>query len=327
MTTEAIARRYRLFAAREAWGNSAVFDGWARGVAGDSRILARLDLLPYDKQQPNLVFAASRLAGCPIADFATWRDWLLANWEVVRAVIETHSTQTNEAARCGAFLPLLGEIDGPIALLEVGASAGLCLYPDRYSYRYAAGRRAIDLDPADGPSGVVIPVEVAGDAPLPAELPEVVWRGGIDLHPIDVRDAEELAWLETLVWPEHDARRERLRAAAAVAASDPPHLRRGDLVELLESTAEQAHRDAPDATLVIFHSVVLSYLTPAACAAFVERVGSVDAVWLSAEATGVLPDVTARLPHGTESVGRLILARDGQPVALAGPHGGTLEWL
>ena len=48
-------------------------------------------------------------------------------------------TQTNEPRRCATLLPALAQLDGPLALLEVGASAGLCLYPDRYSYRYDGG--------------------------------------------------------------------------------------------------------------------------------------------------------------------------------------------
>jgi hypothetical protein len=324
MTIEQIAERYRTFAALEASGSSAVFEEWALGVADDPIFLTLLDSLSHLKQQPNLVFAACRWAGCPIADFASWRDWVLTNWDAVRHIIETRSTQTNEPARCGAFLPLLAEIDGPIALLEVGASAGLCLFPDKYSYRYAIGGATVALDPLDGRSAVVLPVDVVGDAPLPAELPTIVWRGGIDMNPLDIRNPDELAWLETLVWPEHEERRQRLHAAAAIAASDPPHLRRGDLVDLLASTAEWAPRDA---TLVVFHSAVLTYLPSESRAEFVERVRSLDAVWLSNEAAHVFPDVAAQLPAGTASDGRFVLARDGAPVALAGPHGQSLEWL
>ena len=58
-------------------------------------------------------------------------------------------TQTNEPARCALMLPLLAALPQPLALLEVGASAGLCLLPDRYGYDYdgPAPRRRL-ADPA-----------------------------------------------------------------------------------------------------------------------------------------------------------------------------------
>ena len=50
------------------------------------------------------------------------------------------ATQTNEVGRLATLYPALREIQpgaGPLlALLEVGASAGLCLYPDRYLVRW-----------------------------------------------------------------------------------------------------------------------------------------------------------------------------------------------
>ena len=82
-----------------------------------------------------------------------------------------------------------------------------------------------------------------GRPPLPAEPPAVAWRGGIDLHPLDVTDDDAMALAANLVWPEHDDRRERLRAAVAVARADPPWLVRGDLLEALPALVEQAPPD------------------------------------------------------------------------------------
>ena len=53
----------------------------------------------------------------------------------VEAVMLERRTQTNEPARCALLLPLLAALPQPLALLEVGASAGLCLLPDRYALR------------------------------------------------------------------------------------------------------------------------------------------------------------------------------------------------
>jgi hypothetical protein len=321
---EGIAERYRLFAALEAHDVSATFEAWALGLAADDALLQVLAPLPQLKQQPNLVFAAARWTGCPIGGFGVFREWMLSHWPEIEATILARSTQTNEAARCSALITALAGIDGPVALLEVGASAGLCLYPDRYSYRFAVDERVVALDPADGTSTVAIPCAVGGGIPLAGRLPQVVWRAGIDRSPIDVRDADELRWLETLIWPEHHDRVARLHAAALIAAGDPPHLRRGDLVELLESTAEWAPTDA---TLVVFHCAVLYYLDADRREEFRAVVSDLDAVWVSNEAPGVFPDIAAKLPVDVGVGGRFILARDGEPLALTGPHGQSIDGL
>lgn len=148
------------------------------------------------------------------------------------------------------LLPVLAALPQPLALLDVGASAGLCLYPDRYTYRYG--------DHQLGAGDPVLDCAATGMAP-PGGLPEVVWRAGLDLNPLDVSNPADLAWLDALTWPEHKHRRARLRAAAALAAADPPLLVRGDLVDDLRALAAQAPAGA---TLVVFHTSVLYQVPP-----------------------------------------------------------------
>ena len=230
-------------------------------------------------------------------------------------------TQTNEAGRCEVLLPLLSRIEGPVALIEAGASAGFCMYPDRYSYRYRAENGDAALDPVDGPSSVELSCALTGAAP-PERLPDVVWRAGIDLNPLDVQDFEDMAWLETLVWPEHQERRDRLRAVAKIAGEDPPHLVRGDIVEALPQLVDQAPKGA---TVVVFHSAVLPYLDPDHRQRFVDLVQGLDVIWISNEGESVLPTVKAQLPRSAE--GRLILSQGGIPRAFTGPHGQSYEAL
>lgn len=315
------AERYAAFAAVEARGMSATYEAWAEGVSTDAATLALIDELPPAKRQPNLVFSAARLLGARPSPYPEFAAWLADNWNAVRDVARTHATQTNEAGRCALHLPALGGIEGPIALLEVGASAGLCLYPDRYSYRYS-GRP--QLDPVDGPSPVVLDCELRGPAPapVPARLPEIAWRAGIDLNPLDVRSRDDVGWLDALVWPEHDDRRARLRAAARIAAASPPHLVAGDLNERLAALAAAAPRDA---TLVVFHTAVLMYLDDAGRRRFAEQVRELPGHWLSAEARTVVSGIRLRddVPNDSSD---LVLALDGVQVAWAQPHGRALAW-
>src|SRR5680860_1434728 len=181
------AQRYRIFAEVEARGMSACYEAWALGVAQDPDTVALIDQLPAPKRQPNLVFSASRFHGAQPSGYAEFAAWLAAHWAEVSATCLSHATQTNEPGRCAVLLPALAAIPGPLALIEVGASAGLCLYPDRYSYRYAAADGAVRvLHPADGPSPVILDCAITVPVPVPDRLPEIVWRAGIDLTPLDV---------------------------------------------------------------------------------------------------------------------------------------------
>lgn len=312
--------RYRAFAEVEAAGLSATYERWARGVAGDPGTVALIDRLPPARRQVNLVFGAARFHGAPAGGYDDFRDWLHAHWDAVEATALVRATQTNEAARCALHLPVLAGLDSPLALLEVGASAGLCLFPDRYSYRYDGHPR---LDPAGGPSPVVIDCAVDGPVPVPRTLPHVVWRAGIDLNPLDAADADDVAWLESLVWPEHDDRRARLRAAARIATADPPLIVAGDLNEALADLAAQAPSDA---TLVVFHTAVLAYLDAAARERFVEQVAALPGHWLSVEGRTVVPGITVPDDPAGEPAD-FVLALDGDPLARVQPHGRAMRWL
>jgi hypothetical protein len=314
---------YRDFGERQA-GDSATFRDWALGVAEDPEVLDLLDALPPGKRQPNLVFAAARWLGAEPVRYRAptgLRGVLLDRWDRVRETVLDRATQTNEVGRCATLLPVLAGLPQPLALLEVGASAGLTLHPDRYSYRYSTG---VSLDPAAGPSPVVLECEVHGDPPLPGALPEVVWRAGIDLNPLDVHDDDAMAWLATLVWPEHEDRRSRLTAAVRLARTDPPRLVRGDLVESLPALVEQAPKDA---TLVVFHSAVLAYLSPEDRARFVDVVRDLPGHWISNEGPEVVASIQPPGAPEPPSPDPFLLALDGQPVAWAHGHGRALWWI
>ena len=154
-------------------------------------------------------------------------------------------------------------------------------------------------------------------------IPPIVWRAGLDLNPINPTDADQAAWLETLVWPDQPHRLERLRAALAIARSDPPPVLKGDLRTDLPALAATA---PPDATLVVFHTAVLGYLpNPAERAAFAATVRDLGAVWISNEVPAVFPDIAARAPTPRPR-GAFLLAVNGAPMAWTDPHGAWMQW-
>ncbi|MBX3092723.1 MAG: DUF2332 domain-containing protein [Cryobacterium sp.] len=313
---------YRNFGELEARGQSPIFEAWALGISDDADVIALIDELPLQKRQPNLVFASARLAGAPLAGYPEFRGWLLENWPAVAREAAERMTQTNEPRRCAALLPALGLIaeasDRPIALLELGASAGLCLYPDHYSYRFG---NAAWLHPDAGASTVRIETEAAGPIPVPGAMPRIAWRAGVDVHPLDVRDPADVEWLETLVWPEQNERLERIREAIEIVRADPPTLIRGSAIDELGPAARAAQSDA---TLVIVTSAMLVYVPYLERMRLVDDIRALNASWISLDGIGVLPDVDARHPH--PQPGQFTLSLDGEPLAEVGPHGQFVNW-
>jgi hypothetical protein len=238
----------------------------------------------------------------------------------LESTLATRGTQTNETARCAGLLPCFAAVgDGrPLALIEVGASAGLNLNWDRYAYDY--GGRA-----AGAPSSALtIACELVGPHVPPLDPPPVSARVGIDLSPLDPTDPADARWLHACLWPDQPARHARLEAALAVAREDPAEVRRGDALDELPGLIAEAPADA---LVCVFHSAAVVY--------FGERVRELterlealerDVAWVSAEAPGVLggrPVEDGAPVHFTLMAGR--------PGALAergrmGHHGGWLEW-
>src|SRR3954451_4620303 len=156
--TERLAKGYREFAERDASDRSPLYAELGTGVARDPEILAWLDGLPTGKRQPNLLFAGYRLVAGTPSGWDEFRQRLAERRAEIEAVMLARRTQTNEAARCALMLPILAQLPQPLALLEVGASAGLCLLPDRYGYDYDGVKLG------DGPP--VLRTHVEGDPPL-----------------------------------------------------------------------------------------------------------------------------------------------------------------
>jgi hypothetical protein len=101
----------------------------------------------------------------------------------------------------------------------------------------------------------------------------------------------------------------------------PAAKRQPNLLADVPAVTSQAPRDA---TLVIFHSAVLAYVSPPLRAEFARTVRDLSAVWLSNEAPRVLPGIAA--PDGDDH--GFLLVRDGkQVVARTDPHGAWLDWL
>ena len=175
--------------------------------------------------------------------------------------VRRRQVQTNEVNRCVGWRAALAiachEDDRPLALVEVGASAGLNLGLDRYCVEFADADGAVG--PPDSPVQLATTVRTGAWPELTGPLPPVVARVGLDQHPLDPADPDDARWLTACCWPEQRDRLDRLRAALAATAEDPPRLVAGDLVDDVAALID---------TLPLgVHTVVLSSWT----LAYVER--------------------------------------------------------
>jgi hypothetical protein len=293
--------------------------GWAAGVATDDDVVALLDRLPRERRQPSLIFSVATYLGVPNADYSMFRPWLIEHWPDVEREARIRRTQTNEVGRCAPLVVALDRIAdhdevGPIALLEVGASAGLCMIPERYSYRFGG-------DPVLGVGRPLLEVVVSGEGTSPQRLPEIGWRRGIDLDPLSAADAGDREWLEALIPLDRPDRRARLRQALDTAEVDPPRVVAGDALDDLERVAAEAPSGIP---LVVVSLGTLIYLAPSARQEFPNAVARLGARLVTLEAEGIVDRATPRT--APEHTG-FVLALDGDAIAQVSPHGDRLSWV
>jgi hypothetical protein len=308
---------YRRFGAQDARGVSPLYEEWALAVADDDVVLGLLERLPLQKRSPNIVFAVARLLGAPESAWPEFRAWLVDSWSEVEREAASRSVQTNDPRRCAALLPVLASLDGPLALIDIGAAAGLCLYPDRYAYRYDDG-------PMLGDSAVVLECRTSGGVPVPDRLPEVALRIGVDRDPLLLDRPEDLRWLETLLWPEQHERRAMLRDAVEIARVEPPAMFEADAIPGL---AVAVAGIPPGMRPVVITAGVLVYLPKAERMHFVDAVRASGCDWISLEGPQLLPDTAARLRVPAPEDARFLLALNERPVAFTAPHGTRLHWL
>jgi hypothetical protein len=274
------------------------------------------------------------------------RRTVLACQDELRAVIASHTTQTNEVNRCAYLGPALAlavadQPDQPVVLVEMGASAGLLLGLDRYNLDLVGPHGAVTLGDPTSPvrcSGGDRSDPALADRPTPT-VPRVVGRAGVDRHPVDLGDPVAVRWLEACLWPDVPGRVERFQAAVRLLSGTPSPVVRGDMVDDLPRVMAAARAAAPpDGHLVVFSSWALTYVArdrrpEVAAALATAAVDGGPLTWLTAEPPGCMPGVEAPDERPEDRGQTTVLAarrwRDGveQPPAVLGtahPHG---EWV
>jgi hypothetical protein len=231
--------------------------------------------------------------------------------------------QTNETGRSAVLLPGFLEIARqtglPLALNELGASAGLNLFFDQFRYSFG-GEVWGNLD-----YPVMLSPELRGPVPNLGGSLAIASRVGCDLAPLDVSSKADRLRLRAFLWADQPERMKRLDAALAMAQNGASNLVKEDAEAFVKSRLAARK---PGQCFVLFHSVVWQYLPEEKKAVIDELVKQAGAfatpdmplAWLSLE-TLTNTDLHATL--------QLTFWPGGQTrhLARADFHGRWIEWL
>lgn len=292
--------------------------GWQAALT--LRLAGALHFLALSGEAPDLARMLPSCGGVP--DFP-------ALWPTAREQIERHAAaiaefikrepQTNEPGRSAVLLPGFLEIDRlterPLAVLEIGASAGINLCWDRFDYvlgphRWGDGTATIEAD-WRGPSASF------------ERRPTVVAMRGCDQAPIDLTDINARRRLEAFIWPDQTQRLQRLRSAIAVALRSPPQIDNEDAATWLP---RQLASRPTGACTVIVHTVFWQYLDSDAQTAVTQAIDEAAAgatadtplarLWVEPDANYKNFHLNLAIWPGTEA----------RELAIAHPHGTWIEW-
>lgn len=276
---EDIARTFVDFSKNECQGSSPLYAALAWGVSTDMDLLELCQYARSGQPIPNLFFGSVHyllLKGKnhPLKEYypsivnqpkdlkdayPEFKKFCLFHKDEIAYLLKVRLVQTNEVRRCGYLYPVFSTIyrntNKPLALIEIGTSAGFQLLWDYYAYSYGN-------DEWYGNSGseLRIAVDVNGDKfpEVAKQSPKIGLRIGFDLNVVDLHNKEEQLWLRSLIWPEHEERVVMFNQAADYVLQNKLTLIEGNGLELLDRYVE----DIPLAqTICIYHTHVANQMS------------------------------------------------------------------
>jgi len=273
------------------------------------RFLGALHWLVLAGRAPGLAAHYPSAGGAPGPNLVA--DFLAAVAELAPAIeARIHRpVQTNEVGRCralvGGFVEVVRRSGLPLRVLELGASAGLNLYWDRYWYDTGAstfGDPASDVRFVGGWRGT--PPELGDVAVMVAE------RAGCDRSPLDPTTEDGRCTLRSYVWADQVDRLQRLSAALDIVVATPARAQVDD-ADLGAWAEDRLAASVPGVATVVVHSIVWQYVGAATrdrLRAALARAGAAataeaPVAWLRMEPAGPVADVRLTWwPGGTMDV-------------------------
>jgi hypothetical protein len=345
-----LAEVYRHFGEVDAAGTSPLYERVAVALSESGEALRAIEAAPARKRHPTVILAALHdlaLAGRAPALAAAYAagdgdaaagaaiEVLLRMTGPVVAIAVRRPVRADETGRYAVLYPAIAEAArrtgaDAVGLIDVGCSAGLNLNVDRVGITYGDAPSL-----GDPSSPVQLTASVVGARPVPARaMPVVVARVGIDPDPVDVTDPDEARWLRACLGPDQPERAARLEAEMALAATAPPLLLPGDVLEVLPGALA---RVPADALPVVTTTWALSRLPLESRLRFLHRLDEAatgrPVAWVSAEGVGVAPAIPTfgdRRASGHSIIGLAVFGHStlrAEAIGRCWSRGRMLAWL
>jgi hypothetical protein len=356
VVAEDLAALWRWFADTQCRGYSPLYDKICRTVATTPELLDMVAEAPSPAHLPNVLLAAvhyllldepdhplariytgiacdgdeSRDAGSLFVEICRSRR------EDIAKLLGSRHTNTNEVGRSALVAPALAVVASslgePLALVDVGCSAGLNLLCDRYRLDYGT---AGSTGPAD--AAVVVQCELAGEGqpPIKPMVPPIIDRVGIDRDSVDVQDDDQVRWQLACVWPD-TGRLQRTRVALAEARRARLRVVEADAVEII---GEVVRGLTEHAVATVVTTWAFAYLPEERRQLFVDELRALarrrPVAWVSGEGGRVVSYFASVEPPvdamGTTASVLGLVVFDGSEerstlLGFAHPHGLWLDW-
>ncbi|NNC37011.1 MAG: DUF2332 family protein [Acidimicrobiales bacterium] len=234
--------------------------------------------------------------------------------------------QTNEVRRSAVLLSGFMTIANqtanfPMVMSELGASAGLNMCWDKFSYVFGG------IKWGDPGASIQLTPQWNGN-PLPTHPLSVVDRGGCDINPIDLDDQQKVDTLLSYLWADQPERLARTRSAIEIFKENALNIDKEGAINWLK---ERLERPEQSTVHVVYHTIARQYFSDAdknESRALIEAAGeNATAIsplaWLRFEADGEQPGaaLTLRLWNGEDNDGAV------QFLGRADYHGRWIDWV
>jgi hypothetical protein len=339
-----LSEKFEDFAEKECKGNSPLYYQLSKQIACDEELLNMCSSVREGQPVPNSFLAAvhfyilkdkkAALAGyypsvtgkkTDSIPFDIFKAFVHEHQQGIIDLLQDRIVQTNVITRCNYLLPIFSNIlsltKKPSTIIDIGASAGLNLNFDRYEYYYNDKK-------VYGESRVKLHCLIKeGKLPVikPFKIP--VQKIGIDQHLIDLTNADDLMWLQALIWPDQTERFSMLQEALNEPGLSEIKLIKGSTIADYRKIIDAVN---PDETLILYATHVLYQFSDKLLLEFYEFMDSIgqnrDFHFLSVEATAAV-----QLKYGVNNTAVVLTTyknnlKQETLVAETNGHGNWIRW-